>query len=139
MSYSLSSTSSDPELELQSNSEPTYDDLKDEFDAVHARIRELEFLNDRARQRIAELEQERTDSNPNSSTATPGAVAIPLLQLLQQRYRYANGDLEGGKNQTNDEKFDKNAEAPSVVVSQKQPLDHTAGPSDPGVAIAAQA
>ncbi|KAG9101289.1 hypothetical protein FS749_008261 [Ceratobasidium sp. UAMH 11750] len=54
MSYSLSSTSPEPDTE-----EPLYDDLQDEFVAAHARIRELEQLNERARRRIAELEEEK--------------------------------------------------------------------------------
>ncbi|KAG8697908.1 hypothetical protein FRC08_006244 [Ceratobasidium sp. 394] len=54
MSYSLSSTSPEPDTE-----EPLYDDLQDEFVAAHARIRELEQLNERTRQRIAELEEEK--------------------------------------------------------------------------------
>ncbi|KAG9089166.1 hypothetical protein FRC06_001686, partial [Ceratobasidium sp. 370] len=54
MSYLLSSASSESETE-----DFSCHDLRDELAAVHARIRELEDRNDRARRRIAELEQEK--------------------------------------------------------------------------------
>ncbi|KAG8712555.1 hypothetical protein FRC09_019741, partial [Ceratobasidium sp. 395] len=79
MSYAYNST--DPSLDDDQKHDPTYDDLKHEFDAVHARIRELELSNDRARQRIAELEQERAGPTSGANGSGTNAVALSVFLL----------------------------------------------------------
>ncbi|KAG8738558.1 hypothetical protein FRC10_006683 [Ceratobasidium sp. 414] len=72
MSYSLSSAS--PELETD---EPLYDDLQDEFAAAHARIRELEVLNEHTRRRIAQLEEGKL-ADANAARRTPHRNAVEI-------------------------------------------------------------